>query len=154
SPCHAEFGSKLVQRSRLDVICQAHQVSRRTALLILILWNGDVEPAVQGGVDVLAVLRADVVAMGALRRLARKSAAACRECQVCAGIVKAVDGVQPAQDRVMFLVPGEFVGINQPPRRGAADDEPGEEAVTRRATEIPGGFPATSACVVERNLRV
>ena len=53
------------------------------------------------------------------------------------GVVPAEDLPQPRPDRVALPVPGELVGVDQPPRGDGADDHPRQEAVARPDSRRP-----------------
>ena len=127
---------------------QAEQLLRRPPHAVL-LGDRHAEPALQGRVDLAAVERADVVAVGALRRRALQGAAAVDDRQVVGGVVPAEDLLKPRPDRVALPVPGELVGVDQPPGGHGPDDQPLGEPVPRPQPQAPGRLPGGDAEAVE-----
>ena len=109
---------------------QAEQLIRRPPHAVL-LGDRHAEPALQDRVDLAAVERADVVAVGALRRRTLQVAAALDDRQAVGGVVPAEDLLKPRPRRVALPVPGELVGVDQPPGGHGPDDQPLGEPVPR-----------------------
>src|SRR5262245_57212228 len=104
--------------------------------------------------DGTAVIPPDIVAVGRLRRLSGERSPAMRKREPLPRSVEAVDRLEPLPDRVALPVPGELMGIDQPPGRRGADDRPGKESVAGRKPQIAGRLPTPRPGVVEGLLRV
>lgn len=60
-----------------------------------------------------------------------------------------MDFLQALPDRVMVAIPVELVVVDQPARRHAGQDHPGQEAIAAGEAEVAGRFPAAAAGVFE-----
>src|SRR5208337_1529725 len=124
---------------------EAQQLVRLAALLKLRLRGGHAEPLFQGRVDPLAMLGTDIVAVSAFRRFAGDLAPAVDGREVIRGFTPTEDLLEPGPDRIVLAVPGELMGIDQPPGCGTADDDPRKEAVSGGEPEVASRFPAAAA---------
>jgi hypothetical protein len=77
---------------------------------------------------------ANVVAMRARRILASNGSVAMSKCESVIAVVKSPDLFIPFPNRISTLIPGEFVGVNQMPRRNASDNDPRQKTINGAAT--------------------
>src|SRR5262249_42469520 len=115
---------------------------------------GDMKPVPEGRMDGDEMFWPDVVAMRVPRPRATDASFAVCLGEVPGLAVEAVDRFQSAPYRVVLPVPGEFVGVHEPPRRNGADDDPRSETIARREPQVSRRFPASSAKIIERLLGV
>jgi hypothetical protein len=100
------------------------------------------------------MIHADMSAMRGFRRPAGQFAASRGVSQVGGLLEPLIHRFQASPDGVARLIPIEFVRKDQAPRRDTRDDDPRQESVARRESQIAGRFPTAAARVMERRLGI